>query len=70
METELPQTQENNNKIYIQRSKTNIDAFIHKNDYKKAFALLVMVLERLDNDSKVEFIDYYITHFLINVVFM
>ena len=40
-------------------SKTNIDTFICKNDYKKAFKLLIMVLERLDNDVKVEFIDYY-----------
>ena len=40
--------------------KTNIDDYICKNDYHKAFSLLSMVLERLDNDEKVEFIDYYI----------
>lgn len=47
------------NKIYIQMSKTNIDGFICKNEYRKAFLLLIMVLERLDNDEKKEFIDYY-----------
>ena len=40
-------------------SKINIDNFIHKNNFWKAFLLLIMVLERLDNDEKVEFIDYY-----------
>ena len=59
METEIVKTQEDNNKIYIQMSKTSIDTFINNNDYQKAFVLLVMVLEKLDNDEKVEFIDYY-----------
>ena len=40
-------------------SKTNIDKAIYNMDYKKAFMHLIMVLERLDNDEKVEFIDYY-----------
>ena len=53
-------SKEENNKIYIQMSKTNIDNSIRKNEYKKAFSLLIMVLERLDNDEKVEVIDYYI----------
>lgn len=59
MEPELVETQEDNNKIYIQMSKTNIDDYIYKNDYRKAFTLLLMVIERLDNNTKVEFIDYY-----------
>lgn len=58
METEL-KTQEENNKLYIQLSKNTIDDSICKNDYKKAFSILIMVLERLNNDDKVEFIDYY-----------
>lgn len=59
MESVVVKTQEDNNRIYIQTSKTNIDGYICKNYYKKAFALLIMVLERLDNDEKTEIIDYY-----------
>jgi len=59
MESELVKTQEDNTKIYIQMSKTNIDKSIYNYDFQKAFALLIMVLERLDNNEKVEFIDYY-----------
>ena len=33
---------------YISGSKENIDKFIHKNDYKKAFWLLILVIERLN----------------------
>ena len=51
--------EEDNRKIYIQISKTNIDKSIRKNNYRKAFSLLIMVLERLDNNEKVEFISYY-----------
>jgi len=46
--------------IYIANSRKNIDGFIHKHDYKKAFSLLILVLERLDDGKqKNEFIDYY-----------
>jgi hypothetical protein len=55
----MNKTQEENTKIYIQMSKKSIDNFIRNNDYKKAFNLLIMVLERLDNDEKIECIDYY-----------
>lgn len=44
---------------YIIGSKKNIDNFIKKNEYKKAFGLLILVLERLDGNEKNEFIDYY-----------
>lgn len=47
-----------NTRTYIQMSKTNIDNFIYKNEYKKAFSLLILVLERLDNDEKEEMIAY------------
>ena len=47
------------NEIYIQMSKMSIDTFICENNYKKAFLLLIMVIERLDNDEKIEFIGYY-----------
>lgn len=44
---------------YIQMSKTNIDNYIRNNEYKKAFALTILVLERINADEKVEFVDYY-----------
>jgi hypothetical protein len=44
---------------YMNESKKNIDAYINKNDYRKAFGLLLLVLGRLDNNQKKEFIDYY-----------
>ena len=59
MSSELVKIQEDNNKKYIQISKSNINAYIYNNDYKKAFSLLIMVLERLNNDEKIEFIDFY-----------
>ena len=51
--------EEANNKIYISNSRINIDNYIANNEYKKAFYLLILVLERLDNNEKIEFIDYY-----------
>jgi hypothetical protein len=52
---------ESDDEIYIKLSKRNIDNAIYKNDFLKAFALLIMVLDRLDNNQKVEFINYYNT---------
>lgn len=46
-------------KEYILSSNQAIDNFIHKRQYKKAFWLLILVLERLNDNQKVEFIDYY-----------
>jgi len=51
--------EEDNKKIYVKISKETIDSCIRKNDYKQTFSLLIMVLGRLDNDEKVEMIDYY-----------
>lgn len=45
--------------IYISGSKLNIDNFIHKNEYRKAFGLLILFLERLNDTEKAEVIDYY-----------
>ena len=59
MASELEKTQEENTKIYIQMSKKNIDNSIDYFDYRKAFKLLILVLERLNEHDKVEFIDYY-----------
>jgi hypothetical protein len=44
---------------YLLESRKNIDKYIHKNEYRKAFFLLVLVLEILDDDKKRELIDYY-----------
>jgi len=59
MSSEVVTTQETKNKLYIINSKTNIDNFIHNNEYKKAFGFLILVLKRLDDNEKVEFINYY-----------
>ncbi len=55
----MEKTQEENNKIYIANSRINIDNYIINNDYKKAFFLFLLVLEKLDNYEKIAFIDYY-----------
>ena len=52
------ETSENVEK-YISGSKLNINNFIRKNEYRKAFGLLILFLERLDGKEKAEVIDYY-----------
>ena len=52
------ETSENVEK-YISGSKLNIDNFIRKNEYRKAFGLLILFLERLDGKEKAEVVDYY-----------
>ena len=52
-------TQEENNIIYINQSKQNINNYLSTNNYRSAFGLLILVLERLDETQKNEFIDYY-----------
>ena len=44
---------------YISDSKRNIDKLLTTYEYRKAFGLLILVLERLDGKEKVEVIDYY-----------
>lgn len=41
---------------YISGSKLNIDNYICKNEYRKAFGLLILFLERLDGKEKAEII--------------
>ena len=48
-----------NNIEYINDSKINIDTFLYKRNYRKAFGLLILVLENLDEDDKIIFLDYY-----------
>ncbi len=45
--------------IYMSGSKANIDNYIRKNEYRKAFGLLILFLERLDGEEKTQIIDYY-----------
>lgn len=52
------ETRENDEK-YISISKRNIDNFLTTYEYRKAFALLILLLERLDDKEKVDVIDYY-----------
>ena len=44
---------------YISGSKVNIDNYISKNEYRKAFGLLILFLERLDGEKKTQVVDYY-----------
>ena len=56
----MEKTKEENDKIFILGSIKDIDSFINKNEYRKAFGLLIAVLERLDDgNQKNEVIDYY-----------
>lgn len=55
----MEKTQEKNNILYIQDSKKKIDKYMTTHEYKKAFFLLLIVVEKLENNEKLEFIDYY-----------
>jgi hypothetical protein len=55
----MNKTKEENDKIYILESRKNIDNFINKHEFRRAFGMLILVLERLDDNQKNEFIDYY-----------
>jgi hypothetical protein len=55
----MERTKEENDELYISESRKNIDDFINKHEFRKAFGLLILVLERLDDNQKNEFIDYY-----------
>ena len=48
-----------NARIYISSSKQNIDNYIRKNDYRSAFRLLILFLERLNFEEKTQVVDYY-----------
>ena len=51
--------QNKDNEEYISASKAHIDNFIRKNEYKKAFWLFILLLERLDDKGKSDIINYY-----------
>jgi hypothetical protein len=44
---------------YLLQSRKNIDEYIRKNEYRKAFFMLVLVLEMLNDEKKRELIEYY-----------
>ncbi len=44
---------------YISNSIRNIDNFINKNEYSKAFGMLILFLERLDGKEKAYVVEYY-----------
>ena len=52
------ETSENAQK-YISGSIQNIDKLLTTYEYRKAFALLILFLERLDGEEKEHVIDYY-----------
>ena len=61
---ERTQQQQQQDEIYISNSKQNIDTFIKKNDYRRAFGLLLAVLDRLDDGKqKNDFISHYLNDF-------
>ena len=60
---------EYNDKIYILGATKNINNYINKNEYRKAFGLLILVLERLDDNQKNDFIDYYSKNILSMGIF-
>ncbi len=48
---------------YMSCSKINIDNYIRTNEYRKAFRLLILCLERLNGEEKAQVIDYYSNNF-------
>ena len=44
---------------YISISKNRINAFMRKKEYHKAFGMLILVIERLDEPDRGNFINYY-----------
>jgi hypothetical protein len=61
---EKEEEEKKNDEIYISNSKQNIDTFIKKNDYRRAFGLLLTVLDRLDDGKqKNDFISHYLNDF-------
>ncbi len=51
--------QKENNALYIQLQKTQIDKMLDDFNYRPAFTLLVLTLSRLDEPDIKDFIQYY-----------
>jgi len=58
MET-ITYIEEKNRNNFISTASKNIDAYIQKNDFKAAFTLFLLTMERLNHRERQEFIDYY-----------
>jgi hypothetical protein len=54
MELNTKELENDNRKIYVEMSKSNIDKYIYNKDFRKAFALFIFVLERLNENEKIE----------------
>jgi hypothetical protein len=58
--------EQENDTLYISKSKENIDSHIAANNFRSAFGLLLVVLDRLDDGKqKNDFITYYLNDFFI-----
>ena len=44
---------------YISMSKNQINAFMRKKEYRQAFGMFILVIERLDEPDRGNFINYY-----------
>jgi hypothetical protein len=55
----MEETSNENNAKYISDSRANIDNYIRNHKFKKAFGLLILFLERLNDKEKTDVIDYY-----------
>jgi hypothetical protein len=50
----MDKSEEENAKIYILESKQSIDTYINRKEFRRAFGLLILVLELLDENEKKE----------------
>lgn len=53
------QEQNEDENEYLVCSKQRINEFIYNSNYKRAFGMLILVLDRLNHTQKIELIDYY-----------
>lgn len=57
----MERSKEEDDELYISLSKENIDNYINNDNYRAAFGILLMTLDRLDNIKQK---NYFITHYL------
>lgn len=51
--------EEKNRNNFISTATKNIDAYIKRADFKAAFTLFLLTMERLNHRERQEFIDFY-----------
>ncbi len=54
------ENKEENTSEYILQSKKNINELIRNNKDNQALRLIFLVLDRLNNEEKLDFVNYYI----------